>query len=131
MRLATLLASIQLSLAPCAGQVTASPPEGTVLPSAHSSDTVASVDVMPFGQTSFSPVHTSPIRKGPIRTGPQQPGSGTTTSPAPTPGSEEDDSSSAAQPVPEPSTLLLVITGLLGLLVSTFWRRRRVEPSQS
>ena len=36
-----------------------------------------------------------------------------------------------SQPIPEPSTLLLVGTGLVGVALTTSWRRRRAAPEDS
>lgn len=141
MRLASLLAFISLSLTPCVSQDAASPHSLSALPSAQqdcavrAAVEVASADPSPFQLNSVPrksvPRHAvdgHPVWQEPRDDKGQQGESRAT--PGREPGADEKDSSAAGSPVPEPSTWLLVITGLVGLFVSTCWRRRRVEPTQ-
>lgn len=102
MRLATSLASILLCLAPCLGQTHS--PDGSHPASRN--------------ESARARTGTAVSLRADLPNGP---------SPS-TPSNPEPDS---AQPVPEPSTFLLVGTGLVGVALTARRRRRRESPSPS
>ena len=116
MRLAPSLASILFCLAPCLCQVES--PRGDLRsPGEHlraaelaaESDVAGSADMRsPQDRKATSVALRSEVP------------------PQPSPPPQEPDS---AQPVPEQSTLLLVGTGLVGVALTSRWRRRREPPT--
>lgn len=144
MRLATLLATMLLAAAPCSGQgdgraPTVPKPIGSwrspqtlhALSTSKSAlaATAASIPTTPItaAPVTATPVTATPITAAPITAAPMTATPATATadtaaaaaSGPPTPGD------GGSPPVPEPSTLLLVGTGLVGVALVAQGRRRR------